>query len=88
MKGETKIRLLSIAALGGMVSGLGFAIAAAPELDTLYEIYISETNFSDEELYKIKLRYLKIASKILNKSILSACISAGCIFAMRGCSKS
>lgn len=84
MTAKTKVRLLSIAALGGMISSLGFAIKAAPELDSLYEEYIAATNFSDEELCKIRLTYLKEAAKILNKSILSAGISAVCIFAMRG----
>lgn len=84
MTGKTKVRLLSIAALGGMISSLGFAITAAPELDSLYEEYIAATNFSDEELYKIRLTYLGEAAKILDKSILSACISAVCILAMKG----
>ena len=84
MNAKTKITLLSAAALGGMISSLGFAIVAAPELDSLYEEYITATNFSDEELSKIRLTYLKEAAKILDKSILSACISAGCIIAMRG----
>ena len=84
MTRKTKVRLLSIAALGSMISSLGFAIAAAPELDTLYEMYISESNFSDEEPYEIKLRYLGKAAKVLNKSLLSAGLSGCCILAMKG----
>lgn len=84
MTRKTKVRLLSIAALGGMISSLGFAVAAAPELDSLYEMYISESNFSDEEPYKIKLRYLGKAAKVLDKSLLSAGLSGCCILAMKG----
>ena len=84
MTTKTKVRLLSIAALGGMISSLGFAIAAAPELDSLYEEYIASTNFSLEEPLRIKLRYLGKAAKVLDKSIASALLSGCCILAMKG----
>ncbi len=84
MTAKIKVRLLSIAALGSMISSLGFAIKAAPELDSLYEEYIACLNFSEEEAYKIRLRYLGEAAKILKPSLLSAAIAAGCILGLKG----
>lgn len=81
---KTKLRLLSITALGGLVSSLGFAIKAGPELDSLYEMYVTEVDYSEEDAGSIRKRYLCMAFEALRPSLICGSVSAASILLMKG----
>ena len=62
---NTKLRLLSIAASGSVITAVGLAFKVGPALESLYEIYTVERNFSDKDPKEIKKEYgVKALKKI------------------------
>lgn len=63
---NTKLRLLSIAASGSVITAVGLAFKVGPALESLYEIYTAERNFSDKDLKEINKEYgMKALKKLV-----------------------
>lgn len=63
---NTKLRLLSIAATGSVITAVGLAFKVGPALESLYEIYTAERNFSDKDPKEINKEYgMKALKKLV-----------------------
>ena len=72
---NTKLRLLSIAVTGSVITAVGLALKAGPALESLYEIYVAERNFSDKDPKEINKEYGVKAIKKLAPVVIFAASS-------------